>query len=118
MTLTEVLADHPALFYRQTWYAHEPFMRTLANERFPQSPTHLVRMGQLPRPSDNLPLAVDLAAAYVRDPLNEVWDNWVWCRDTDRHGQRIYIGGCAYGHGFQIHRHIHITEMFGVPSWT
>ncbi len=117
LTLIELLAKHRGLFYSQSWYKDEAFLRTLPNERDPRTPTRVTHLGKVPPASKNLPLAVDLANAYVRDPMAEIWDGYLWCRDKDRHGQRVFVGGLANGHGFEIHRHIHITERFGVPSW-
>ncbi len=118
MTLVELLATYRGLFYsQQSWYRDEAFMRTLPNEREPRTPTHVVKAGKVPRTSKGLPLAVDLANAYVRDPMAEIWDGYLWCRDKDRIGQRIFVGGLAEGKGFQLHRHLHITERWGTPSW-
>ncbi len=118
LTLIELMAAHPSLFYRQAWYAHEAFLRALPNERTPRTPKKIIGRGAVPFSSKGLPLAVDLANAYVRDPLNPIWDDYIWTRDTDAQGQRVYVGGCANGHAFEIHRHIHISDRFGIPQWT
>ncbi len=117
MSLIELMAKHPALFYRQAWYADESFMRVLPNERYVRSPSHIVGIGKVPGSSRGLPLAVDLVAAYVRDPLNPIWDGYLWARDVDALGQRVYVGGLAFGKGLQIHRHLHITDNWGCPRW-
>ncbi len=118
MTLVELLATYRGLFYAgQSWYANEAFLRTLPNEREPRTPTRISHLGKVPRTSKGLPLAVDLANAYVRDPMNDIWDGYLWCRDRDSQGQRVFVGGLANGHGFELHRHLHITDRFGVPSW-
>jgi hypothetical protein len=117
MTLLELLATFRGLFYAQHWYANEAFLRTLPNEARPQSPTRVYRRGKVPASSRGLPLAVDLANAYVRDPANSIWDGFLWCRDIDSLGQRVFVGGVAQGRGMQIHRHLHLTSDWGTPLW-
>jgi hypothetical protein len=117
-TLTELRAAHPTLFYSQDWYVREAFMRTLSNELDPKPPTH-VRSGDGPV-HVLLPLAVDVAAAFVRFPEHPAWQRYLWCRDTDDEGRRIYVGGVSEknGYRFEIHRHLTITEQWGIPVWT
>ncbi len=117
MNLLEIMAAHRGLFYSQIWYKDESFLRTLPNERTPRSPLRVIAPGKVPRTSRDLPLAVDLVAAYVRDPLNPVYDGWLWCRDVDRFQQRIFLGGLSQGKGLQLHRHLDIDANWGVPSW-
>lgn len=116
MNLLELLGAFPGMFYRQAWYRDEAFLRTLPNERHRVAPT-VIRAGVVPDASDDLPLAVDLVNAYVRTPSDPVWQGYLWCRDTDAQGQRVYLGGTSNGKGLEIHRHLHITERFGVAVW-
>ncbi len=118
MTLVELIAANRSLFYHQAWYNGEAFTRTLPNESRWLAPTRVIGRGAVPSSSKGLHLAVDLAHAYVRDPMNTAWDGWLWARDVDQHGQRIFVGGLAQGHGFQIHRHLQITSDWGTPRWT
>ncbi len=117
MTLLEIRAAYPRLFNRgQSWFIDEPFMRAFPNdEANPFPPTQLVNIGAAPAVDASLPLAVDLAAAYVLRPTDPIWKNWIWCRDVDRIGQRIYVGKTEKG--FEIHRHLHLDEKWGTPSW-
>jgi hypothetical protein len=119
LTLIELLAKHPGLFYlnNRDWFRDEGFMRVLPNEARPIAPTSVVKRGKVPTSSKGLPLAVDLANAYVNDPTNTIWDAWLWCRDVDAIGQRIFLGGCALGKGLQLHRHLAITAEWGTPRW-
>ncbi len=118
MNLLEIIAAHRSLFYPQSWMLGEAFMRTLPNESHWIAPTRVIGKGAVPSSGKGLHLAVDLAHAYVREPLAPIWDDYLWCRDVDSQGQRIFLGGCANGHGLEIHRHLHISERFGVPRWT
>jgi hypothetical protein len=113
MTLVELIAAHPDLFARQTWYADEPFMVESASSTHPWTPTTVLDAD--PDSGVKLPRAVFLAACYVADPTAHVWDRYLWTSTKDALGQRIYMG---INHGkMEIHRHIHITPRFGVPQW-
>lgn len=104
MTLTELLATYRTLFYSQHWYEGESFTRTLPNERVQRIPTKLAPIHDRPTYDRDLWLAVDIANAYVCDPTNPIFDDYILCRDRDALGQRVYVGGCANGKGFEIHR--------------
>lgn len=120
ITLRTLRRDHPDRFYRQDWFEEEPFMdRPLE---------HVLTVGPLPMPSGvldfpevpkqwmgELPTAVQLADLYVRHPDHATWSRYLWCRDTDAQGQRIYVG--SNGRGLEIHRHLHLTSRWGVPLW-
>jgi hypothetical protein len=73
------------------------------------------REGEVPTSGKGLPLAVDLAHAYVNDPTNEIWRYKLWCRDVDHEGQRVYV--TDNGKGLEVHRHLHLTDDFACPSW-
>lgn len=111
MTLREIIAAHPSLFYRQAWYADEPFLDTPANGS--------VRPAFVVMPDDlgAAPRAADLAALYVESPGDPRWRRFLWTDDHDRYGQRVYVGGVGqYGiNTFQIHRHLTIDERWGWP---
>jgi hypothetical protein len=64
-----------------------------------------------------MPSAVELVALYVLDREAEVWRDYLWTSTLDSQGQRVYVGGTANGRGFEIHRHLHLTERWGVPTW-
>ena len=116
MTLRELLAAHPALFYPQTWFSDEPFMDVPVPRlsKHAEPPTCIVPFTARTRGAD-LPRAATLAQYYVRQPTLTIWRSYVWCCDLDRQRQRVYIG--TNGKGLEVHRHIHLTERFGVASW-
>ena len=120
--LLDLRAAHPTLFYRQDWFDGEPFMRAVFTGKNRGTPKAVVYAD----PTDDfcglgyvLPLAAELTAAYVNDPRALAWQRYLWCRDTDRIGQRVFVGGVcpANGHTFEIHRHLRITEKWGVAQW-
>lgn len=116
LSLVELRTRFPALFYPQQWFLDEPFTRTLPNELHLTPPTGVAQPGTVPRSSKGLPLACELALAYVRDPLHHAWRSYVfWCRDVDRYGQRVYV--TDNGKGLEIHRLLEPNERYGVPSW-
>lgn len=117
MNLLELREKYRGIFYSQAWYLGERFMRALpSDDAFNIPPRRIVRTGQVPKDSKGLPSAVDLAHAFVLTPTDPIWQKYLWTSDTDRHGQRVYVG--VNDGKFEIHRHIHLTERFGCPTWT
>lgn len=117
MTLRELIAAHPAQFYGQSWYLGESFLDTEIVHR--AAPKSLTRPGFTPTPGNPaLPCAADLAAAYLTEPDSPAWRFFLWTRDTDRHGNPVYVGGVGHDDapGFQIHRHLTITDRWRVPA--
>lgn len=116
MTLTELRAAHPELFYRQDWFLRERFMGVYPATERPRLP-RVGERGTLPTHTATLPRAVDLAHAFVRNPDAECWRLFWWCADCDSRGQRIYVGGVsdANGRKFEIHRHLTITDQWATP---
>ncbi len=107
-------AAHPRLFYEQEWFFGEAFMDRPLRHPLPAVPTSIVNRGRVP--TDRLqPTAVELADLYVRTFYDPVWRNYLWTSDVDAHGQRVYVG--VNGHGLEIHRHLAITDRWGVPLW-
>ena len=119
MTLTELVAAYPGLFYRNNrdWYRTEAFMRALPLDAEPRVPVRARAITAVPKTNRGLPQAVDIAHAYVLDPLNPVWDDYILCRDRDAQGQQVYVAGCANGHGFEIHRIIDYAQRLRVAEW-
>lgn len=116
MSLRDLIAAHPGRFYEQTWYFREAFLD------WPR--TYPVRLpGFMPQAAvdarDDLPRAVTLAELFLQYPHEPIWSHYLWCADTDALGQRVYVGGVSptNGHRFEIHRHLHITDRWGVASW-
>lgn len=128
MTLAELCAQHPDLFYPQSWYADEAFMHTpLPHDAPVRIPTELRGAGCVPlvdvdsrycqRAGTLLYPAVVLASLYVRRPQASIWKKYLWTSDRDHAGQRVYVGGTRHGHGLEIHRHLSIGSEWGVPAW-
>lgn len=105
MTLAEIRAAHPDLFYRQDWFDGQSFMDAEPSEYWRDHPFDLTEVEY-----DRLhPIrAVDVAAAYMLRPTASMWKRFIWTDDVDRWGNRIYVAGVGqYGcDGFQIHRHL------------
>lgn len=119
MTIVEMLDSYPRLFLNQTWYRGESFTRILPSETPLSPPTGRVFLGQVPPKNAKLYRAVDLLNIYLRKPDSPVWEDFLWCADTDARGCQVYIGGCGDGQGMQIHRDIRgMYERFGVLTWT
>jgi len=117
MTLRELRAAHPSLFYAQDWFSDEPFMDVAVPEigRDRRAPTGAERFTGRHRGSE-MPRAATFAQLYVADPKNPIWTkHYFWCADVDRLGQRVFVG--SNGCGLEIHRHIAITDRFGVAVW-
>ena len=122
-TLRQLRQDHPHLFYPQTWYDQEAFLETPGPDVFPGFPSGFQSLpadvarwpGEVPDFGIALPLAVTVASLYVADPLNPVWQYYLWCADVDHLGQRIYVGD--NGQGLEIHRHLHVTDRWGILTW-
>lgn len=115
MTLREIRAAYPHLFYPQDWFDGEAFMDVPLPLDAPTDPQPGI-WTIVPTPGMALPLAVELAALYVAHPTADLWRRYLWCADKDSQGQRVYVGD--NGKGLEIHRHIHLTERFGIPVWT
>lgn len=113
MTLAELRAAHPTLFYEQSWFTGEAFMDREPSgdwERFMPVDT------DGPRPPVT---AADMAALYVEHPHETIWRRFLWTDDADRWGNRVYVGGVGeYGiEMFQIHRHLTPRAWFvAVPE--
>jgi len=105
MTFNDLIAAHPELFYAPyvAWYEREKFM----DEEPVRELSPFLRLSDVP-PSDVVQriYAVELAALYVKHPDATVWGGFIWTDDTDRWGNRVYVGGVGmYGiNAFQIHR--------------
>lgn len=114
-------------FYNQDWYLNEDFInkelecrwflirKTIFNNSRAKLPEILVKEHSFPSA---------ILCAYVFFIFwfchNEVlWkDDFVWCDDVDRNGDRIYVGrylDLSGGNrkGFNIHRHLSIRDNYG-----
>jgi hypothetical protein len=120
MTIRELLVQHPALFYPQAWYLEEAFVDAPMLEGWPAYPPAEMQYRGIP-PEVILwdfcdqPPAVVLCNQYVAYPRHPAWNGYIWTADKDAQGQRVYVG--SNGRGLEIHRHLHITNRWGVPRW-
>lgn len=114
MTLREMRAAYPHLFHpNQDWFEEEEFLDI--SPRVTDAPFDCATVYEVPA-SHAKATAADLAALYVADPTLPMWRFYLWTCDRDRYGQQVYVGD--NGKGFEIHRHIHLTDRFGVPVWS
>lgn len=116
MTLRGILSSHPREFLSQTWYAGEAFL-DYEGPPVPSSTRSPIRVDTRHPPTHAVLHAVTLAELYLREPDNRVWHSYMWTADMDSQGQRVYVGGVSNTGKFEVHRHIHLTERFGVPTW-
>jgi len=121
MTLRELIRNNPGMFYSQSWYADEPFMDADEPECLPTEIPAVTGYDGIPPElisyqleTETVP-AVTLARMYISRPDHPIWMRYLWTSDMDSEGQRVFVG--ENGDGFEIHRHLHITNRFGVPVW-
>jgi hypothetical protein len=114
VTLSELRKTHPDKFnMSQDWFNGELFME---RELPPYHPApDAVVIGFTADAATSLSYAGSLALAYVANPSAAAWKRYLWTADVDSFGQRVYVGD--NGKGFELHRHIHITERFGIPIY-
>ena len=99
------------LFYEQSWFLQQPFMqREPVNTLQPDVDFRSLAVGRF----DDEPSAIEYALLYVDNPDLTIWRKFLWTRDKDTKGQRIYVGGVTDTTGFQIHRHLHLTDQWGI----
>lgn len=79
-------------------------------------PTQVLDVPQVSAVATDLPSVARLTLLFIADPTNAVWSRYLWCAERDTQGQRIYVG--TNGQGLEIHRHLHITSRWGIPTWT
>ena len=122
-TLAEIRSANPGLFYPGEWFIGQAFMDIEPDTTVTRPPA-IVRgiqpdMLKNSFAGDILKHAATLARLYVQEPGDKLWESFLWTKDFDEFGQRVYVGGVSQGtpKGFQIHRHLNITNLWGVPSW-
>lgn len=120
MTIRELRVKYPHLFYYQEWYLWQTWMDAPLPDNAPiVVPISVAYIGTPPEFViwDIQPCfpAVVFANLYVRFPDDPIWQHWLWTSDKDEHGQRVYVG--SNGKGLEIHRHLAITDRWGIPQW-
>jgi len=116
MSLRELRDAYPTHFYPQTWYEGEAFMDAAEHSMPLTFPDILHCVSDPPSSFDLLPSVLQMAYLYLFDPHHRIWANYVWCRDVDAQGQRCYVG--TNGKGFEIHRHLRISDRWVFPVWS
>ena len=120
VTLKDLLQEHPTAFASQSWYLGEPFLERRLGRRLEGLP-QICPGFDMPEPH-KCPTAVELADLYLREPQRDLWKSFLWCKDSDQWGQRIFVGGLGMsrgfdGKGFQIHRYVVPTPDWVVAVW-
>lgn len=118
LTLRDLIAARPSLFYApyDAWWQGEDFV-SHGGSGAGRWPSGFSPMSPDKATVRDTVCATTLAHAFTRAPNAAVWRHWFWTDDFDRHGQRVYVGVGPDERGFEIHRHLHITERWGVPIW-
>lgn len=116
-------------FYNQDWYLKESFMDDtflnaqwflIKKEVFDDSRSVLPE--NLLERRINFPSAILCAytfyAYYFARKKFLWWHDFVWCRDVDHNGDRIYVGKYhdidgVNKNGFSIHRHLALRPCYG-----
>lgn len=114
--------------YNQDWYMKEDFMDLSLNDRWylvkkdVYEASRAVRPDTLIRQGVNFPTAILCGYAffaYYFARREYLWlHDFVWCRDTDHNGDRIYVGKYhdvdgVNKNGFSIHRHLALRSCYG-----
>lgn len=117
--------------YNQDWYLKEDFIDKSLNAQWYLIKKDVYEDSRAVMPNDltkrglNFPPAIlcgytFFAYYYAR---NEYlwWHDFVWCRDTDHNGDRIYVGKYhdvdgVNKNGFSIHRHLALRPCYGAVT--
>lgn len=117
-------------FYNQDWYLKEDFANDILDIEWKLIKKNVFEdsRGVLPEflsksvifPSAILCTYTFFTYFLLRNII--LWEhNFVWCRDLDHNGDRIYVGkftdlGGLNNNGFSIHRHLKIRKIYGAIS--
>ena len=118
VTIRSLREAHRGLFHpTQDWFLEEAFIDVPIRDARPTPVNGFRVLGCVEPFPEGLVPAITLVAAYVADPGNPIWRDYLWTADMDHEGQRIYVGGLANGRGFEIHRHLRLSHRWRVPTW-
>jgi hypothetical protein len=113
MNLAALRFAHGDKFYKQTWFEGEAFMlREPAPLILPPRDFVATQNATLAK---FLPYTATLAQLWLDFPELDLWTKCVWTADTDSKGQQVYV--CVNDGKFEIHRHLHLTDRWGVARW-
>lgn len=118
MTLRQIIASQPELFYSQSWYEGEPFLDREA-EPLPGLP-EFSQWGYpyfFPKQDPQRVSAASLCHLYVQHPDWDGWNNKWWTDDQDSRGDRVYVGAKNRTGVLEIHRYLTTDRTFGLPKW-
>lgn len=120
MNLTQIVASNPGLFYAQEWWKGQEF--ATADSEFRLSMP--LGVSSAPFSDPNLtppqPTAAALAMLFKTHPKDEIWRRFIWTKDFDAHGNRVYVGGVGFAgiNKFQIHRALDYSgPLWGLAVW-
>lgn len=114
MTLREMRAAYPHLFHpNQDWFLEERF---LDKEPEPMPPGKCRIDHSDEHPDASLLTAATLAHYYTANPTDPFWRAYLWTKDFDRYGQRVFVGD--NGKGLEIHRHLKLSDRWRCPVWS
>ena len=114
-------------FYNQDWYLKEDFYHQSLNTEWYLLGKSVIVETRAKNP-DSITLNISLPSAilcaytffvYYYHSSKKLWNNdYVWCRDFDNNGDRIYVGRYmdpegVNKNGFSIHRHLRIRNNYG-----
>ncbi|MBP1616093.1 MAG: hypothetical protein H6Q13_3541 [Bacteroidetes bacterium] len=114
-------------FYNQDWYLHENFIKYTLNNKWYLLKKEVIEETRAIQPSEILKGNVSFPSAvlctytffanyYINNTF--LWyHDFIWCRDVDHNGDRIYIGKYndidgANKNGFSIHRHLALRDCY------
>lgn len=114
-------------FYNQDWYLKEKFTTDPLNDDWYIIRKSVFHDSRAQNPEQmnadfKLPSAVQSAYAFFMNYFNTgeyLWEHdFIWCRDKDHNGDRIYVGkyhdiSGINKNGFSIHRHLALRQCYG-----
>lgn len=110
LSLLDIVLERQDRFYlpggiRNVWWYNEKFARLKVEN--PGMPLKWYT-GSDWAFADGRVTAADLAAEYVKNPLDPRFRSFLWADQADQFDNQIYVGGIGrYGiDKFQIHRHL------------
>lgn len=114
-------------FYNQDWYDKETFIDVEMNNEWLFIRKNIFEDSRSVMPEQLMkkyifPMAVDCCYAFFVSWICKdiiLWNHdFVWCRDIDHNGDRIYVGKYhdvdgVNKNGFSIHRHLALRDCYG-----
>lgn len=119
--------DSEPCFYNQDWYLKEDFFNQSLNTEWYLLRKSVIVKTRAKNP-DSITLNISLPSAilcaytffaYWHHFSKKLWNNdYIWCRDFDNNGDRIYVGRYmdpegVNKNGFSIHRHLSLRNNYG-----